>query len=401
MACNEDSFFHFEFEYDIVIDYTGSKVKTYLKIISLVLVTTALVWLPFYLRTDKLPGWGLPFGDGMQVIWRNFDGPFYVIVSKTWYVKETVRQMFSVPLPLEYYPAHLPLYPATIRIFDLFFGGLNAMLFSTLFGSILMFTMFCKYIRDFKLTKNPVLLTSVLMLIPARLLVARSIGAPETWFIFFVLASLYFYKKSNYWGAAVFGALAQLTKSPAILLFGAYGIDILFNYLRNKSGLKKMLSSWPLLLMPVTVFLLFLFYQRQTGDFLAYFHSGDNFHLFFPPFSIFSPIGRFWTGDFWLEEVIWLWLIYGLSVARLWRNKLQTEAFFTGVFFVSTLFVAHRDIARYSLPMAPFVILAWKEILAKKETRLTLLLLALPIYLYTWNFILNNQAPIPDWAPYL
>ena len=88
--------------------------RAYLKIVLLTLATTAFVWLPFYLRVPELPGWGLPFGTGMQAVWRNFDGPFYVIVSKTWYVKEAVRQMFSVPLPLEYYPAHLPFYPATI-----------------------------------------------------------------------------------------------------------------------------------------------------------------------------------------------------------------------------------------------------------------------------------------------
>ncbi len=375
--------------------------RNYLKIALLTVVTTALVWLPFYLRVPELPGWRLPFSAGMQAVWRNFDGPFYLIVSKTWYVKDAVAKMFSVPLPLEYYPAHLPFYPATILVLDIIFSGPNAMLFSTLLGSVLAFCMFYKFLSEFQLTKRTFLLTVILMFIPARLLIARSIGAPETWFIFFVLASLYLYKKGRYFGAAAFGALAQLTKSPAILLFAAYGLDILFTFFRRKSTVTKLLSRWPLFLMPLTVLLLFYFYKLQTGDFLAYFHSGDNFHLFFPPFSIFSPIGRFWTGDFWLEEVIWLWLIYGLTVTRLWKKKLYPETFFAAVFFLSTLFVAHRDIARYSLPLAPFAVIAWKEILLKKETRWLLILLALPIYLYAWNFILNNQAPIPDWAPYL
>lgn len=375
--------------------------RAYLKIAFLVLLTTAFVWLPFYLRIPQLPGWGFSFGTGMLAVWRNFDGPFYLIVSKTWYVKETVRQMFSVPLPLEYYPAHLPFYPATIAVLNFIFNGPNSMLISTLIGSILAFCLFYKYLLEFKLVKNPFWLTLILMFLPARMLIARSVGAPETWFICFILASLYLYKKGRYFGAAAFGALAQLTKSPAIILFGAYGLDILFTFFRKKSDWKKLLSRWPLLLMPATVVLIFSFYKVQTGDFFAYFHSGDNFHLFFPPFSIFSPIGRFWTGDFWLEEVIWLWLIYGLTVTRLWKKKLYPEAFFAGAFFVSTLFVAHRDIARYSLPLAPFAVIAWKEVLSKKEFRWILMLLVLPIFLYAWNFILNNQAPIPDWAPYL
>src|SRR3990167_8816246 len=344
------------------MSYT-SFVRVYLKIAILTLLTTLIVWLPFYLAVPELSGWGVSFETGMQAVWRNFDGPFYIIVSKTWYVKEAVRQTFSVPLPLEYYPAHLPFYPATISVLELLFNGPHAMLLSTLIGSILAFCMFFKYLSEFRLSRNPFGLTLVLMFLQARLLIARSIGAPETWFLFFILASLYCYKKDKYWGAAAFGALAQLTKSPAVLLFS--------------------------------------FYKMQAGDFLAYFHSGDNFHLFWPPFSVFTPKGKFWTGDFWLEEVIWLWLIYGLTVAKLWKKKLYPESFFAGIYFASTLFVAHRDIARYSLPLAPMALIAWREVVSKKEFRWVLILLILPIFLYTWNFILNNQAPIPDWAPYL
>lgn len=375
--------------------------KAYFKIALLVIATTLAVWLPFYLRLPELPGWGLMFGDGMEAVWRNFDGPYYIIVSKTWYVKEAVRQAFSVPLPLEYYPAHLPFYPVSIALFDIVFNGLNAMLFSTLTGSILAFWMFYKYVSDFKLSKNPFWLTVVLLFIPARLLIARSIGAPETWFIFFVLASLYQYKKGKILGSAAMASLAVLTKSPGILLFVAYCLDIVYNHFQKKDSWRKLISFWPMLLVPLSVYLLFSFYKIQTGEFFAYFSSGDNFHLFFPPFSIFSPLGQFWTGDFWLEEVIWLWLIYGIAATRLWRQKLRIEAFFTGVFFLSTLFVAHRDIARYSLPMAPLALVAWKQLVSKKEFKWVFVILLLPIFLYTWNFILNNQAPIPDWAPYL
>ncbi|MBI2325930.1 hypothetical protein HYU91_00930, partial [Candidatus Collierbacteria bacterium] len=150
--------------------------RTYLKIALLTLLTTLVVWLPFYLTVPELSGWGVSFETGMQAVWRNFDGPFYIIVSKTWYVKEVVRQTFSVPLPLEYYPAHLPFYPATISILGLLFNGPHAMLFSTLIGSILAFWMFYRYLSEFKLSRNPFGLTLVLMFLPARLLIARSIG---------------------------------------------------------------------------------------------------------------------------------------------------------------------------------------------------------------------------------
>ncbi len=79
----------------------------------------------------------------------------------------------------------------------------------------------------------------------------------------------------------------------------------------------------------------------------------------------------------------------------------MTEAFFVGTFFVTTLFVAHRDVSRYILPIAPLTILAWKEILLRKEFKWIFFLLVIPIYLFSWDFMINNQAPIADWAPYL
>jgi|CXWL01.1.fsa_nt_gi hypothetical protein len=376
--------------------------RAYLKVALLVVVTTALVWLPFALKIESLPGWGLVFDQGLPTIWKNYDGPNYIIVAKTWYNKNEIAARFSNPLPLEYYPAHLPFYPATIRLLNFFLPGTRAMLLSTLAGSVLAFGMFYKYLNDLKLTKRAIWLTTVLLVLPARFLAVRTIGAPETWFVFFILASLYQFRRKKYFWAFFWGALAQLTKSPAILLFVSYALSLGYDQLKNKKlEIKKILLAWPLLLIPVVIYGLFLFYKSRTGNFWAYFQSGDNFHLFWPPFSIFSPKGKFWTGDFWLEEVLFTWLIYGLGALRLWRKKLTTEAFFMGTFFATTLFIAHRDVSRYILPIAPLAILAWKDVILKKEFRWILLLMIIPVYLFTWDFLINNQAPIADWAPYL
>lgn len=374
--------------------------SNYLKIGLLAVATTLLVWLPFVLKVPNF--WGLSFSEGIQTVWKNFDGPNYIIVAKTWYDKGLIGRTFSNPLRLEYYPAHLPLYPALISIFDLVLPGPWAMLLVTILGNILMFSIFYKFISDFRLSRRAIFLIFVLLILPARFLAVRSIGSPETWFIFFILASLYSFKKQNFLLAGFWVALAQLTKSPGVLLFGAYIIYFVLETLSAKKLLwKKYLKATPLLLMPASVVALFSFYYLQTGDFLAYFHSGDNFHLFWPPFSIFSPKGKFWTGDFWLEEMIWLWLIYGLGVIKLWQKKMKVEAIFAGLFFTTTLFVAHRDVSRYILPIAPLVILAWEKTLLRKEFRLLFLILILPIFLFTWNFLLNNQSPVADWTPYL
>ena len=72
-----------------------------------ILVSTAVVWLPV----------------GREKIYENYDGPYYVAVARSWYNKEILGRNFSFPIPLEYYAAHFPLYPALINAISAF--GLN------------------------------------------------------------------------------------------------------------------------------------------------------------------------------------------------------------------------------------------------------------------------------------
>ncbi len=134
-----------------------------------VTILSFLVWLPFGARAT-LPLWKLDFSEGPIALWKNYDGPNYLIVAKTWYNKELIKKEFSAPLPVEYYPAHLPLYPAIISIFDTFMPGPNAMLVATFLGSLLCFGMFYKYLAEFKLSINPLWLCTVFLFFPARFL---------------------------------------------------------------------------------------------------------------------------------------------------------------------------------------------------------------------------------------
>ena len=52
-----------------------------------------------------------------------------------------------------------------------------------------------------------------------RMWTVRTIGSPETLFIFLILLSLRYFDLKKYLLAGIFGALAVLTKSPGILLF--------------------------------------------------------------------------------------------------------------------------------------------------------------------------------------
>lgn len=405
------------------------------------LVSTLLVWLPFSLHLKSFYGIPLPDG-GFQTVQRNYDGLNYVIVAKSWYQKELIGE-FPQNLPAEYFAAHFPGFPFAIKLFSAF-GYLESMLLVTVLFSIVAVVAFYLLLRELGVTNDLVWLSTVFLLLPARWLVVRSVGAPESMFIAFVLLSFLFFLKAlksnaagHFFYAGLFGALAMLTKSPGILLFIAYGpyllwdsirghqhivvdettysssegevrvekLEVISSRLRSNNNLSDFIRSfrwnaYPLLLIPLGLLGVFYLYSRQYGDFFAYFHSGDNIHLTFPPFQVFNS-SQYWVGSFWLEDIIFYVLMYGLAFFTLWQKRLYPPAIFVGVFLLATISVAHRDVARYSLPMAPFAIIAFQEFLSTKIFKYTMVLLILAIYLYAVNFIAGNTFPVTNLGPYL
>ncbi len=362
----------------------NKKIKHILILLVITLVSTLIVWVPFSLRSQ------------MTKVFANFDGPNYLVIAKCGYKPKCISQSFSLPQPLEYYPAHFPGYPLIVKVFDSFLPGWWAMLVVNLLSTGTMVSLFYLFLKNLKI-KQAFWLSSLSLFLPARMLILRSVGAPETLFIATILGSIYFYRQKKFWLSGIFLASAQLTKTPAILLFAAYAVD---TFLNVKFKMDKWKIKLPLLLGPAVLLPLFLIFQNQTGDFLAYFHSGDNFHLIPIPFQTFVS-SRSWLGDFWLEDIIYIYLIGGLAITQLWKKyKSSILTLFPTIFYLATLFVAHRDISRYSAPLYPFYILAFKDVLNKKEFKFVFLLLLPAIYLFAINFINYNIAPIADWTPY-
>lgn len=359
-------------------------------ILSLLTVTsTLLVWLPFMLSPT-----------GMLRVFANYDGPNYMIVAKSLYNPEIIKSTFSLPLPIEYHPAHFPGYPLLIRTLSFAVPTTWAMLIVTVMTTITAVTAFYFFVRRFNLTSSPLWLSILFLFLPARWLVIRTIGSPEPLFLTAIIASFFFFHQShvlkNFLLAAFFGVIAQITKTPGILLFASYTLYLSIEVIKSH---KIPWKSFPLLLIPLSVLPIFTYYKLQTGDFWAYFHSGDNFHLVFPPFQSFV-IERSWLGDFWLEDLIYIYLLGALTVVLLFKRKLYDLATFAAIFFLATLFVAHRDLSRYSLPLMPFSLIAFAPFLERKEFKFVFALILIPIYLYTINFITHNTAPIADWTPY-
>lgn len=371
--------------------------RPYLLIIAVVLVSTIVLWLPFLFKSN-----GLSFLD----IYKHYDGPLYVIPAKTFYNPQAVEKLhMEMKLPDKYFSAHLPLYPVLIRTVKEFIqltglsvNGLEylkSMIGVNLLATIGLGLFFYYFLNKFKLTKKPMILVLVMLFLP-RFLVVRSVGAPESLFILLILMSLFFFEKNKFWLAGLLGGLATMTKAPGILLFAGYGLVFIEKFLKEK----KINWNWVgIILIPLGLLVVFGIYALQYKDFFAYFNSGDNIHLV-SPFSVFS-FKKNWVGTAWLEDVLFYYFMYGLALINLKNSKYKSFFYFGLVFFIATIFVQHRDISRYSLPLWPLALIAFEKFFTSKKFLIIFLILLPAIFMYAWNFLPYNVMPISDWAAFL
>lgn len=373
-------------------------------ITAFVIISTFAVWLPHLLSLPSF--WGLNFSNGFNIIYRNFDGLEYIVIAKTFYDPSLIA---GIPqeLPASYYAAHFPGFPILIALFAPLLGFLKSMLFVTMLSTIASAIAFYLLVKDFKLTSNPLLLTLIFLILPARWIIVRSVGSPEPMFIFFAVFSIYFFLKATkdhlqvsgfIWFSAIFACLAQLTRPPGALLGVALGLFVLWQSYKNRS-IQYLFNFYPFILLPLTLLGIFFWYGQTYGDFFAYFHSGDNIHLFFPPFQIFNS-AQHWVGEIWLEDIVYIFIFGFLGGIMMLKQKLYPLGFFVLTYMVASIFVAHRDISRYTLPAAPFILIAFEKILVSREFKIVLIILSLAFYLYSQNYIINNTAPVADLSVY-
>lgn len=371
------------------------------------LVPVILLWTPFFLKAKSF--WNIPLPQqGMATIIANYDGPLYIVAAKTLYNPDQIQTDYQFPLSNEYYSAHFPLFPLLIRLISPLLGYPYSMLFVSLFFSITALYFFNKHARRITTSTNALWLTFLFSIFPARWLIVRSVGSAEPLFVTAILASTYYFLNKKYYLAGIWGMIAQMTKSPGVLLFFAYLINMFFPNIKLliNSGFQKFWQSinlkktYPIFLIPLGLILVFTFYYFSYGDFWVYFKSGDNIHLFFPPFQIFNYSAP-WVGTFWLEEIIFIYAVGILSLFKLWKEKLHTYFYLSLIFFTSLLFVAHRDLLRYAIPVIPFFLFGFHQYLVKKEVKIALAIIIIPIYLYSLAFISQNSMPISNWSPFL
>jgi len=373
-----------------------TKFAPYLKVSLLAIFSTLILWLPFLLKQSNWFGLHI-LDSNFHYVYRHYDGPFYIVVAKTFYNPQLIERFgLESTLPPSYFAAHLPLFPILIALCAAVIGYLKGMIAVTLLSTILLASVFYLILTKFKITKNPLLLTCVFLLLP-RFLVVRSIGAPESLFLLFIVSSLYFFENKKYFLAGLLGALSVTTKTPGILLFFAYLAVFIESFIRTKKV--NWQGLW-ILLIPLGLISVFLLYLKQYGDFFAYFKSGDNIHLV-RPFAVFNS-QKTWVGTHWLEDVIFYFVMYGLTVVYLFKSNYRSFFYFAIIFFTATLFIEHRDIARYSLPLWPLAVIAFEKFFTSRNFLVVFILILIPAaYFYGWNFMIGNTMPITLWKPFL
>lgn len=375
-----------------------TKFSKHFSLILITIISTLLFWSIFYTNLPQKIGFG---PTSLETVFANYDGPNYLVITKCGYNKNCIGQNFSLPLPLEYYPAHFPGYPVIIKFFEYFTTGPKAMLFTTLFGSIFLTLITFSFFKLYFKEKTAFWLSALFIFFPARFFILRQVGAPETWFLATTIASIYFFKNKKILFAALFAAIAQAIKSPGILLFAAYMIMAVYELISTKKFIPVFKKYFAFILVPITILAIFFIYYLQTGDWFAYFHSGDNFHLNYLPYLVFIST-KTWIDSIWLEDIVYIYLIAVYGVYRLFKKyKLDIVTVYPAIFTLAALLVAHRDISRYIVPVYPFLILAFGKFLSKKSVKIIFLILIPAIVLYAVNFVAGNTAPIADWTPYL
>src|SRR5258708_1884804 len=145
--------------------------KDLLYIVLFTLAMTFLIWIPHILALHSL--YNLDFSAGFNSIYRNFDGLEYVVIAKSFYNPEIIK---TIPFTLTpaYYASHFPGYSLLILLFSPFLGFLKSMLFVSLTSTIGAAIAFYFLVKNFKLTAQPLLLSLIFLILPARWLIVHS-----------------------------------------------------------------------------------------------------------------------------------------------------------------------------------------------------------------------------------
>lgn len=325
----------------------------------------------------------------LQLLYQNWDGPSYVVIAKSLYDPDLINQVNTISRNPEFFAAHFPLYPLLIRLFS-FIGYFRSMLFvSQLFSLLFIITFYLLSVR-LKL-KRPLILCLLLVFLTPRWFIVSHVGSSEPVFLFFLTFSILFLAKKNLVASAIAAFLAQMTRPQGILIFIGILFYLAYQHIFCQIRLSELLKKYaPFLLVPLGVFLIFLIYLFQYHNFFAFFSSISQFgHLKLIPFSAFFP-----GNSAWKEIYIFYYFLFLVSIIRLMsKNITKVLGFLAISFTLPLLFLVHEDIGRYSIPMIPFIFIAFHRLITSKGFIIASIILIPAIFAYSINYTLLNLSP--------
>ncbi len=356
-------------------------------IITTTFLVFSLVFFGYYLVTKHTK---------LDIVYKNWDGPSYVLTAISLYDPQVAYannfiQSGDIRPDWTWLPAHFPAYPLAIRAFS-FIGYFPSMIMVSVIFALLSYLAFYHLARELKITKYPLLLTLPMIFLPPRWFIVSHTGGSETMFMFFILMFLQYLVKKNHNVAAIFLALAQLTRPHAVFFGLGVAIIALVELVKSKNTREIVSSYSAYLLAPLSVFLVFCFYKLQTGNFWAFFEAISlTKNLQAIPFRTFSfPAANIET--FWQEINAVNYIVYLGAALTMFRKNLWKFGVLSLAYFVPLIFLQHSDISRYALPLIPFAFIAYSEIIEKREFTLATILMSPAVMLYAINFMDHNHG---------
>jgi len=324
----------------------------------------------------------LPFGYPFRLLSRFLDGPFYIVVAKTFYAISASDATAVTGLDRTYYASHLPLYPALVRLLAPLAGYAPGLLLATLLTFVASALLFHELLARTRWVRSPLWTTALYCVLPPRWVVYHTAGATEPLLFCCLFASLLAWEQRRAPLVALCVCLASLTRVTGILLLPAYAL--LFALERDWRALRWIAASG------LGLVLLCAWHHVQLGDALALlrYNQGKLGIVRWPPGSLLlasAATPAYQTSEYYLLT----YLLYGMGTLYLWDRR--PLFVISAIYYTFTVLLFHADIGRFFLTIAPFALLvAFDRVLCERPARLAVLL-ALPfVYAYAWGYFQQN-----------
>lgn len=331
--------------HDALLPYLGTRL-----VLILVGLLANFYIMPLMTSNPILPSHALniQFPQALWLIWQRFDSGFYLDLARHGYAPASA---LHVPSNWAFYP----LFPLLIACVGFLFGGSNdayslaGLLISNVAALIAITYLYLLIRREFS---RQIASRTVLYLAFFPTGFYLSAIYPESLFLAFSIACIYYARQHSWWLAGLCGGLAALTRTQGLMLL----VPVAWEYWQALSdryaplpdmsthtlaertrawfsshlrGLwlaahegKNWLAGVPLLLIPSGLFAFMLYAKLKTGDLLATFHNeqwGWGRQLSYPwrllIYSLRHPIiGEPMNWNFWVLNIVLAFVFLGFTI---------------------------------------------------------------------------------------